>query len=232
MEAFDTAIHKNKMFRILKDIYSDVSIAPFLGFKGGTAAMIFYNLSRFSVDLDFDLLNPEKKDVVFKRIEQIAKEYGTIKDIADKRFNLLCVLSYGSGKKQIKIEINQHGSTSNYVLKNHLGVSMLVMVQEDMFANKLMAMNERIGKTSRDIYDLWFFLDKDWPINADLIKQRAELSMKKLLEKCLDQLAKMSNRNILNGLGELLSEPQKDWARAKLRTDTIFLLKARLESLK
>jgi hypothetical protein len=29
--------HKNILLQILKDIYSDTSIAPYLGFKGGTA---------------------------------------------------------------------------------------------------------------------------------------------------------------------------------------------------
>ena len=47
--------HKTVLFQILKDIYSDSLVAPFLGFKGGTAAVMFYGLDRFSVDLDFDL---------------------------------------------------------------------------------------------------------------------------------------------------------------------------------
>ena len=29
----------------------------------------------------------------------------------------------------------------------------------------------------------------------------------------------MDNRHILDGLGEMLAEPKKDWTRAKLRTD-------------
>jgi predicted nucleotidyltransferase component of viral defense system len=52
--------HKTVLFQILKDIYSDSLLAPFLGFKGGTAAVMFYGLDRFSVDLDFDLLNKER----------------------------------------------------------------------------------------------------------------------------------------------------------------------------
>jgi len=36
--------------------------------------------------------------------------------------------------------------------------------------------------------------------------------------------------NALFGMGELLDKKQKDWARAKLRTDTIFLLNVRLEN--
>mgnify|MGYP006316230969 FL=1 len=39
----DYSKHKNILLQILKDIYSDTSIAPHLGFKGGTAAMMLYN---------------------------------------------------------------------------------------------------------------------------------------------------------------------------------------------
>jgi predicted nucleotidyltransferase component of viral defense system len=47
--------HKTILFQILKDIYKETRISPYLGFKGGTAASLFYGLDRFSVDLDFDL---------------------------------------------------------------------------------------------------------------------------------------------------------------------------------
>ncbi|HUH96040.1 MAG TPA: hypothetical protein VLZ89_01690 [Anaerolineales bacterium] len=40
----------------------------------------------------------------------------------------------------------------------------------------------------------------------------------------------MSNRHVLDGVGEVLTNSQKDWAKAKLREDTISLLKLRLES--
>jgi hypothetical protein len=58
------------------------------------------------------------------------------------------------------------------------------------------------------------------------------MPFRELMQKCIEQLEKMNNRNILEGLGEFLTESQKDWARAKLRTETIFLLQARLESEK
>lgn len=229
---FDISVHKNILFQILKDIYSDTTIAPLLGFKGGTAAFMFYELDRFSVDLDFDLLNEGKENYVFDRIEQIAKKYGIVKEMERKRFSLLFVLSYEDKARKIKIEINRRSFGSHYELKTYFGVSMLVMVKEDMFAHKLMAMHERVGKTSRDIYDVWFFLKHRWLINKEIVKQRAGMSFHELLQKCTDQLKRMNNRNILDGLGDLLTEPQKDWARIKLRTDTIFLLKARLESEK
>lgn len=222
--------HKNILFQILKDIYSDTTISSLLGLKGGTAALIFYGLNRFSIDLDFDLLREEKDDYVFNRLEQIAKKYGAIKEMQRKRFSLLFVLSYEDKARKIKIEVNRRSFGSRYELKTHLGISMLVMTREDMFAHKLMAMHERIGKTSRDIYDVWFFLEQRFPINKVIAEQRAGMPFKELLRKCIRQLEKMSNRTILDGLGDLLALSQKDWARAKLRTETIFLLKARMES--
>lgn len=227
---FDISFHKNILLQILKDVYSDTTIAPFLGFKGGTAAFMFYKLSRFSVDLDFDLLDKDNEDYIFDRIEQIAKKYGSIKEMERKRFSLLFVVSYEDKARKIKIEINRRSFGSRYELKTYLGISMLVMVKEDMFAHKLMAMYERIGKTSRDIYDVWFFLEHHWPINKTIVEQRAGMPFHELLQKCINQLEKMNNRNILDGLGDLLTEPQKDWVRSKLRSEAIFLLKARLES--
>jgi len=226
----DAARHKNILFQILKDIYSDTTISSVLGFKGGTAAFMFYELDRFSVDLDFDLLDEAKEDYVLQRVEEIAKKYGAITDSYKKRFNLFFVLSYEKKAQHIKIEINRRFFGSRYEVKTYLGVSMLVMVREDMFAHKLMAMYERIGKTSRDIYDVWFFSKNNWPINKEIVEQRAKMPFKDLISTCIEQLEKMSNRNILDGVGELLTEAQKDWARVKLRKDTIFLLKLMLEN--
>lgn len=54
--------------------------------------------------------------------------------------------------------------------------------------------------------------------------------MRKFLNKCIKELESMSNRNILSGLGELLDSKQKAWVKEKLLTETIFLLKIRLET--
>lgn len=63
--------HKFYLIRILKDIYSDIELANGLGFKGGTALMFFYDLPRFSVDLDFSLLNPDIEGAVYKKVKEI-----------------------------------------------------------------------------------------------------------------------------------------------------------------
>ncbi|MDP2812738.1 MAG: nucleotidyl transferase AbiEii/AbiGii toxin family protein [bacterium] len=228
----DYSKHKNILLQILKDIYSNTSIAPHLGFKGGTAALLFYGLTRDSVDLDFDLLNEEKEAEVFEKIQKIITSYGTVADSRIKKFNLLNVLSYAPGAQRIKVEVNRRQFGSKYDLKTLLGISMLVMVQEDMFAHKLMAMHERIGKTSRDVYDVWFFLENHWPINKEIVEQRSGKTFKEVLQLTAEQLEQLDNRHILDGLGDFLTEPHKDWSRAKLKSETIFLLKARAESEK
>lgn len=221
--------HRSILLQILKDIYADTTLAPFLGFKGGTAALLFYGLERHSVDLDFDLLDETKEQLVFDGICRIAESYGTVVDSRIKQFNLISVISYDKQVQNIKIEVSRRNLGSRYEIKTILGISLKVMVQEDMFAHKLMAMYERVGKTSRDIFDVYFFAKHHWPINKTIVEARSGMSFAELVAKCVKQLENMSDRHILDGLGELLSEPQKDWARAKLRTETIFLLKTLVE---
>jgi predicted nucleotidyltransferase component of viral defense system len=224
----DISTHKTILFQILKEIYSDTGIAPFLGFKGGTAALMFYGLDRFSVDLDFDLLDEGREEIVFERVANIVGKYGAIREANRKRFGIFFVLSHEDKARHIKVEINRRQFGSRYEIKTYLGVSMLVMIPEDIFAHKLVAMHERIGKTSRDIYDVWFFLRQRFPINREIIQDRSGMSFEAFLQTCIGQLEKMSNRKILDGVGELLMPSQKDWAKAKLREDTIAMLKLRL----
>lgn len=226
----DITRHRTILFQLLKDIYSDTTIGPFLGFKGDTAALLFYDLPRFSVDLDFDLLNQDKAQHVFETVEKIAVKYGTLKESMRKHATLFLLLSYENNTHSIKIEINLRQFGSTYEIKTYLGVSLQVMTQQDMFAHKLMAMHERIGKTSRDIYDVWFFLENRFPINKKIVEMRAHTSFDTLVTRCIEQLEKMNNRHILDGVGELLTPNQKDWAKAKLRSETIALLRLRLEN--
>ena len=225
----DISKHKTILFQLLKDIYSDTSISPFLGFKGGTAALMFYNLDRFSIDLDFDLLDEKKEEEVFNKVLEIAKKHGVIRESHIKRYNLFILLSYEDGARNIKIEINRRNFGSNYEMKTYLGVSILTMVLEDMFAHKLVAMSERMNKTSRDIYDVWFFLSNRFPINESIIKIRTKMDFNDFLKVCIAKLEEFDNKKIMEGLGELITDSQKNWIRAKLISETISLLTLRLK---
>lgn len=134
-------INKHKFFltQILKDIYSDIELANSLGFKGGTALMFFYDLPRFSIDLDFNLLYLAKEKTVYEKVRKI--------------------------------------------------------------------------------------LQKQTPINKEIVEARMEIPLADYIQKCIDHLESMSDRGILNGLGELMDEDMKKFVRTKLRTETTSLLR-------
>jgi predicted nucleotidyltransferase component of viral defense system len=227
--------HNSILLKVLKDIYSDPTISTVLGFKGGTAAVLFYGLPRFSVDLDFDLLDAEKEEYVFERVKTILEKYGKLKESNRKRFNLFYLLSYDQkdiNAQNVKVEINRREFGSKYEIFSTLGISMQVMVKEDMVAHKLCAMYERIGKSNRDIFDVQFFLSHDWPVNKKIVEDRMGVSYKEFLQKCIDQVEKFEARDILAGMGELLNEKQKDWARAKLKSEVLFSLRLALSNEK
>jgi len=226
------ATHKNILIKILKDIYTDSSLGPLLGFKGGTAAYLFYSLNRFSVDLDFDLLNETKEQEVFEKVEKIVSEYGTVKEKINKKYTLFILLSYLEEGQNIKIEINKRCFGSQYEVRNYLGISMLVMRSKDIFAHKLVAMTERRKIANRDIFDNHFFLNSDWEINREIVEQRTKTSFANYLKRCIDFLEDKSERGILFGMGELINEKQKSWVKSKLKKETIFLLKLMLENEK
>lgn len=217
--------HKLFLFRILKDIYDDKELAGILGFKGGTALMFFYDLPRFSVDLDFNILDPDKEDRVYEKIRAILLKHGNIHDEAKKFYGIICVLDYGTGERKLKVEISNRTFNDRYEIKNLLGMNMPVMVAPDMFAHKLCAMLDRTSITNRDIFDCWFFMNNKTPLNPSIVETRMEMTLSDYLQKCIDTLDGMSDKGLLNGLGELMDEETKKFVRSKLRTETISLLK-------
>lgn len=228
----NTTVHKNILLKILKDIYTDSSLGPLLGFKGGTAAYLFYELDRFSVDLDLDLLDEAKEREVFDKVENIVKRYGKIKEKTNKKHTLFVLLSYSEESQNIKVEINKRRFGSQYEVKNYLGVSMLVMRREDMFAHKLVAMTERGKTANRDIFDVHFFLNHNWKMNKEIVEKRTEIKFADYLKKCVKFVKNIPDRGILSGMGELIKEEQKDWVKSNLKQDTVFLLKLMLDSEK
>lgn len=217
--------HKFYLVQILKDIYSDIELSCWLGFKGGTALMFFYDLPRFSVDLDFNLLNAEKVDIVYEKVRKIIVRYGTITDEAMKFYGPVIVLDYGIGERKLKVEITNRLFDNRYEIKNLLGINMKVMLQADMFAHKMCALLDRNAVTNRDIFDCWFFMQKQTPVNKALIETRMKMPYTDYLQKCIDKLESMSDKGLLQGMGELMDIEMKNFVRIKLRTETIGLFR-------
>ncbi len=217
--------HRFFLVQILKDIYSDLELANYLGFKGGSALMFFYNLPRFSVDLDFNLLVVEKEIYTYKKLRQIILKYGKIFDEATKFFGPLIVLDYGMNERKLKVEISNRLFDNRYEIKNLLGINIKVMVQEDMFAHKLCALLDREAIANRDIFDSWFLMQRQTPVNINIVESRMGMPLPQYLQACIEQLESMTDKGLLQGIGELLDSKMKKFVQTKMRYEVIRLLR-------
>lgn len=218
--------HKMYMLRILKDIYTDSELNNLLGFKGGTALMFFYDLPRFSVDLDFNLLDAEKEQFVFERVQTILLRYGRIIDAARKHFGPVIVLDYESGERNLKVEISnrQYQTANHYELRQFLGINVRVLTAPDMFAHKLCALLDRTETTNRDIFDVWFYLSNNMEINPLIVEERMGQPLEAYIECCIKHLQTLNDRQMHVGLGELLDNKMKAFVHTRLLSETIGLL--------
>ena len=221
----NTVKHKFYMTQLLKDIYTDAELANCLGFKGGTALMFFHELPRFSVDLDFNLLVLEKIDAVFQKIRKIVLKYGKIHDEAQKHFGSTIVLDYGIAERKLKIEISNRQDNDKYEILNLLGINMKVMTLTDMFSHKLCALLDRNNVINRDIFDCWFFMNRQVSVNQNIIEQRMKKSLFDYLQDCIDAIENLPNKSLLDGLGELVNQEMKTFIRNKLRFEVLTLLR-------
>ena len=226
------------MGKILRDIYSDISVSSLLGLKGGTATYFFYGLPRFSVDLDFDILSEDEDDkkIVYNKILEIIKKYGIIKDSYIKKYTIFALLSYSDMDSNIKIEINTKNQIKNikskYELKKYLGISMIVAKKEYLFAGKISALTMRTKTAMRDIYDINYFAKNNWDIDEEAVKSISNRDKKEQLLLYLEVIEKIKDNEIMTGLGELVKEEEKEWIRKDLREETIFMIKNYISVIK
>ncbi len=227
----DKKKHTTILVKILKEIYKDTELARNLGFKGGTALYLFYQLPRISVDLDFNLIEENKKQFVFEKLKKILEKFGKLEDATEKRFTLFFLLSYGKGERKIKVEVSKRPIHPKYEVKNYLGIPILVTTKEGLASGKLSAFLTRKKFAARDLFDLWFILKNDWSFDEDYLKRQTGLDLKTALKKAKQKIKKIKQIQLLQGIGELIEERQKDWIKSKLKEEVKFYLDLYLKTL-
>ncbi len=220
--------HLSLLQDLLRKIYLNRSLRTCLGFKGGTALLLFHQLDRFSTDLDFDLLD---ENFAAEEINLILRNYagqiGTIKekDSSNGPQSIRIIVSYkNDATKNIKLDVSKRRFSSSYEIKNYLGISIKVMVKEDIFAHKLVATTDRSNSTNRDLYDLYFMLDQKWNFNDEIIKERLGKSFQEYLPELIEHIKNRDRKHILNGIGEVLGSEKKIWVKDNLLDELVFKL--------
>lgn len=211
--------HKLYMAQILSLIFKDKELCHAMAFKGGTSLMFFHGLNRFSTDLDFNLLVPERLDMVYDKVKAILTRFGTIDNEAKKLYGPVLVLNYGRGERMLKVEISTRHYPDHYEMLTLAGTDIRVMTMPDMFAHKLCAMGERLSP--RDIFDVWFFLQNHTEINEEIVKLRTGKSVSDYSAWCAEHVHETSSKILMQGLGEVLNDAKsKTFVKNRLIDDT------------
>lgn len=211
--------HKLYMAQILSLIFKDRDLCNVMAFKGETSLMFFHNLNRFSTDLDFNLLDPAKLDMVYGKVRTILTRFGTIDDEAKKLYGPVLVLDYGKGERMLKVEISMRQYPDHYEMRSLAGTDVRVMTMPDMFAHKLCAMGERLSP--RDIFDVCFFLQNHTEINEEIVRLRTGKSVSEYAAWCAGHVHEASPKLLMQGLGEVLNDlKSKNFVRNKLIDET------------
>ncbi|HFC76633.1 MAG TPA: hypothetical protein ENJ27_00145 [Candidatus Moranbacteria bacterium] len=220
--------HQRIMLSILEKISVDSVLANNLGFKGGTACYFLYGLDRFSVDLDFDILNKDKEKEIKERIIKLLNEYGEVKTKTSIK------LKYSEEFQALKIDLSgryENNKLNTYEIKDIVsGVSLKVLKKEDIFAHKLVALTDRSANkmsdkkfvANRDLYDIYFFFKNNWRFNDDIIELQTKKEAKEYLIEARDFIEKYCSRSsILERLGELVDEEKRLWIKENLKNEVM-----------
>lgn len=215
----DIAKHRYFMMQVLLAIFRDKELSNLLAFKGGTSLLLFHQLPRFSTDLDFNSLDSTKTENVFHKLHNLLSKFGEIDDEAMKFYGPLLVLNYGGGNRMLKVEVSTRQYDNHYEIKTLAGTDIRVMTLPDMFAHKLCALGERV--TPRDIFDVWFFLQKSTAINPNIVRLRTGKSVADYAVQCAESVRKTSPKMLMQGIGELIGdEKQKSFVKNHLIEET------------
>ncbi|RKY42602.1 MAG: hypothetical protein DRP85_02395 [Candidatus Makaraimicrobium thalassicum] len=172
---------------VLHQIYKH-SLGKSLFFTGGTAMRFFYNMPRFSEDLDFDtpglnfknfreILDSVKKGLLKEGFSaEISAEKRNNLYTAELRFKNLTELYKITDKRGLDIMIKNEVYKPSWGLQHESGVlslygynfSSVLLKKGCLFSEKLCALLNR--RRGRDIYDTLFMLKKKFPINEDVLE--------------------------------------------------------------
>jgi predicted nucleotidyltransferase component of viral defense system len=227
-------LHKSHLNRFLMEVIDCPPLAQNLAFKGGSCAAMLGYLDRFSVDLDFDLLNQPDEGLMRKEFHRIFEQLGL--EVAGEFDRVLFFqLKYPSvsGKRNsLKVSCNSQVVRANEYKAQYLPEidrMMTCQTLETMVANKLVAITDRYDQhrtvAGRDIYDIHYFLVHGYSYEEEVVRERTGLEPKAYLEKLVSFIRKHVTQTIVNeDLNTLLPPRNFQQIRKVLIPETIVLL--------
>jgi len=187
-------------------------------FKGGTCLHLFYHSPRFSEDLDFSTtLSEEKiKDLVEKTMKKFQIEIPNLKLIfvyrgkTSLRFKLRYKTDFLKFPQSIRLDFSLEKTflkPNLLSLKTKFPISFFPLVscqrEEEILAEKIRAFLKRAR--GRDLFDLWYLLDKGVLIDEKLLKKKLKMVNLKFNKKLfLEKIKNYPEKKIYLDLAKFL----------------------------
>lgn len=224
------ASHKAWLLRLLSEIADDAELKQFLRFKGGTCASMLGFLDRFSVDLDFDILDERKTSQIRSDLKKIFANLGLeIKDQSPKVLEF--ILKYPAPtneRNSLRLDVigkNYKENIYENQLLPEIGRYFGCQTIETMFAHKLVALTERYDKhktiAGRDIYDIHYFFFTGQRFRRELIMERTGKKIPvffKYLKKFIEK--QVTTDLLVQDLGTLLPSDKMRFVKNDLLRET------------
>ena len=226
----DRVQHRTILFLLLQGIVRS-PWSSFLAFKGGTLLYFFHGLERFSVDLDFDVMQILKDvDGFVDGMTRLFSQHSEVVDYKDKKFTYFWLLRHQSHLTKVKIECNKrYCASTTYEWQSWYGQTVRCHDKASAFAHKLCALTTRKSEVSRDLFDIHFCLSRGWPVNDGVIEEVIGLTTSAYFQVVRNFIAeKFASHSLLEWFGELVDEKQKLWVKQYLKDETLGLLDVRL----
>lgn len=159
-------------------------------FKGGTALLKFYQLDRFSEDLDFTKNGSINLEKLLDKAVRDLENFGADVEKLDTeetersfkaRLGIQGPLYMGEERSLcfIRIEINKKSSVKDVETQRYnprfqdvTSFDLPVMSQKEILSEKIRAIATR--NKPRDLYDTYHLLSKDVPLEIDLIQDKLD----------------------------------------------------------
>lgn len=206
------------MYRILSAIADNTFLVANLRFKGGTCAAMRGLLDRFSVDLDFDVLNPARNTEIQQQLEKIFQKLDLeIKDHSHKVPQYFLKYPAERNKRNtIALDATFPPPRSNdYEPVEFVEIDRILYCHTvpTMFANKLVSIIDRYNRhgslAGRDIYDIHTFFLKGMKFKEEIIVERTGKNTRQFLSELHKFIERHFTQIIIDQDLNTLLEPGK-----------------------
>ena len=201
-----------------------------MAFKGGTALKLFYDLPRYSEDIDYDFLgkiSPQEMMAILKSL--VEKKKWKITDDAVKFNTILLELRFAGPERnfRVKIEISTREKDLKTTVLSLRGVPVLTLEPSFLMTEKLITFVER--KAGRDIFDAWFILNNAYPLDETLLIDTFG-GLTNFFSALLKVTQKANSKKILRDTGKLLNIDQRNWIKTSFLSDFQGLVSRKLKA--